>query len=147
MYLSQGILNPMVTYLAFQRLIHMIHPSSFGQWFKGRKRETVNLGVGSLEEVVLQADVHLLLANWPADHANLIPNRGQKIQVGASPTSKYIGKQGILGPAVIRLVEQSDEVLQLHRVELLPEGLEAENSRGRDIRCTGGEAKGELPNC
>ena len=147
MYLSQGILNPMVTYLAFQRLIHMIHPSSFGQWFKGRKRETVNLGVGSLEEVVLQADVHLLLANWPADHANLIPNRGQKIQVGASPTSKYIGKQGILGPAVIRLVEQSDEVLQLHRVELLPEGLEAENNRGRDIWCTGGETKGKLPNC
>ena len=146
MYLSQGILNPMVTYLAFQRLIHMIHPSSFGQWFKGRKRETVNLGIGLLEEVVLQGNVHLPQAHRPADHANLIPNRGQKIQVGASPTSKYIGKQGILGPAVIRLVEQSDEVLQLHRVELLPEGLEAENSRGRDIRCTRGETKGEFPN-
>ena len=62
----------MMTDLAFQGLIHMIHPSSLGQRLKGRKRQALNLNVGFLGEVVLKCQVDLPCTHRPADHANLI---------------------------------------------------------------------------
>ena len=90
MYVTKGILNPMVTYLAFQGLIHMVHSSPLGQWFRGRERETFNFHVGFLEEMVLEDDFNFFVANRPADHANLILDGGQKVQVGTGPASKDV---------------------------------------------------------
>ena len=85
----------MKTYLAFRGLIHMVHPSPLGQWFKGREREAFNFHVGFLEEMVLEDDVNFFAANRPADHANLIPDGGQKVQVRTGPASKDVVKKGI----------------------------------------------------
>ena len=102
-----------VTNLAVQRLVHMIHPPSLGKRFKGRKRESLNLGICNLEEVVLKDNVDLLVAHRPALHTDFTPNGSKVVQIRTGPAPKDVFEECILRPTVIRLVEQSNKELQL----------------------------------
>ena len=84
------------TNLAIKRLVHMVHPSSLGEWLQGRKRQAFNLGVGHFEEVMLKCNINLLETFGPAIHADFIPDGGKMVQVRTGPAPKNVFEKCIL---------------------------------------------------